>query len=161
MANPPAQVVAPTITVSPTTVAAGQTVTITESPGYSNESGIAKVLLNGAYFESFPYTGTQSQVVPTTTFTPGTNTITISYSGTPDYAGYTASISFQVQGTTGQVYGYNIQQGSATGYTPNGNVQSYTDSVNGDWDARVRHAQPADYIIANRVQRNPVWLLEL
>jgi hypothetical protein len=51
------------------------------------------------------------------------------------FSGTSGTLSGGVNGTStpGTVYNYTIGSGGASGYAPNGNLLSYTDSMNGGW----------------------------
>ena len=68
----------------------------------------------------------------------GQYTVTASYSGSSSYSGTSESLALQVDSTTTlpstSVYNYTITPtGGTSGYAANGNILSYTDSVNGKW----------------------------
>jgi len=85
--TPAAPTVPVVMTVVPDPITAGQSVTVTSSVGYSSGSGAGNWSLDTVYMGGFNYTASQSQTFALgSNLSVGSHTVTVNYSGTPDYA---------------------------------------------------------------------------
>jgi RHS repeat-associated protein len=101
-------------------------------------SGTISVYLDGALqgTSGVDQSGTVAFTIPPTSLAVGTHAVTASYFMADQTPSGTASQSITVASTSTQPPGYSYSitdSNSKSGYAANGNVATYTDSINGQW----------------------------
>jgi RHS repeat-associated protein len=94
------------------------------------------VYLDGALLgtNGVDQSGSVANTISPTSLTIGTHSVTASYFMADQTPSGTATQSISVSGPTQSGYSYSITDSNGnSGYTANGNVATYTDSINGQW----------------------------
>lgn len=129
---------APIVTVScnPSSISVGSSSTCTATVG-SGATGIVSFFYNGAALTSSALSS-GSASVSLSTLSAGTYNIVANYNGDSNNDTASGSALLTIvdpsENPRGPIYSYTITPtNGASGYAPNGNLLSYTDSVNGTW----------------------------
>jgi len=130
---------APTLslTTSSASSTAGHPVMFTANIS-SGATGVVNFLVDGTVIGSRTITG-NSATFTTSALTLGTHSISANYSGNQNYSAASSNniiqvVTYALQPSGTIDYSYTITPtGGPSGYSSNGNLLSYTDSVNGTW----------------------------
>jgi RHS repeat-associated protein len=127
-----------TLNCSPNVISSGGSTSCTAQV-VGVTTGTISVYLDGALqgTDSVDQSGSMVATIPPAALTPGSHIVTASYFLDDQTLSGTATQSITVTGGSGQsgnIYSYSItDSGGNSGYSANGNILAYTDSVNGQW----------------------------